>query len=459
MPRIDRLFTRPFKLALAFCLAVALTTAAAFAFIYFRVLAVEMQRNGSVLEYEADRSLEDSPAMLRDSLRLRLTRDIRRLDYVALFDPSGAKILGNIAAAPDIPIDGKAHVVSAVSLADSSSREPAIFVARRRPDGVMVLGRSLTELYDLQQTVLKALMLALAPTVLAILAIGAIFARREALRFERIHGAIVRIMNGELNLRLPVSNESDEIDNVARAVNLMLDEIGVLLDQLKSVGDNIAHDLRTPLMAARSRLDRALDEAVTAETLRAQIVRALTQLDRASLTISAILRISSVEHDARAKPFVDVDLSAICAEVFDLYEPLAESRDLSLKMVAPGPVLVRGDQDLMREAISNLVDNALKFTPAGGTVTIQARTDGDVPLVAISDTGCGIPEPEREKVFSRFYRSPSSSGGGNGLGLSIASTIARLHGFRLTVEDNNPGARFEMRAAEKASLALEASRA
>ncbi len=457
MLKIDSFGGRAFRLAFAFCLAVSIATAAAFGFIYLRVSSVELQRAGSVLADEVQKSINYDPARLREALELRLTRDIRRLDYVALFNVKGEKAFGNIPEMPAIPIDGRAHIVPAEAIPNSDHDEPAIFVARRRADGVLVFGRSLRELYDLQQAVLEALGLALAPTVLAILLIGGFFARRAAQRFQSIHRAIVRIMNGELDRRLPVTNERDEIDKVARAVNLMLDEIALLLDQLKSVGDNIAHDLRTPLMAARTKLDRALENGESPEALRATVRAALVQLDRASLTISAILRISAVENNTRKKPFADVDLASVCGEVFDLYEPLAESRGLSLALKADEPVLVRGDEDLMREAISNLVDNAVKFTPPGGSVRIETETVDNTPLVRVSDTGCGVPPQERTRIFTRFYHSASSSGPpGNGLGLSIASTIARLHGFTLTVEDNHPGARFEMRAAAKASLALEA---
>ena len=158
---------------------------------------------------------------------------------------------------PPIAVDGAAHVVRQQLLPDSSGFEPAIFVARRRPGGAVVLfGRSLREVYDLQETVLRVLAIALLPTVLAIMAIGAVFALRASRRFERIHGAIVRIMNGELHSRLPIGKGDDDVEKVTRAVNLMLDEIERLLDQLKSVGDNIAHDLRTPLMVARSKIAR-----------------------------------------------------------------------------------------------------------------------------------------------------------------------------------------------------------
>ncbi len=237
---------------------------------------------------------------------------------------------------------------------------------------MVLFGRSLREAYDLQETVLQALGIALAPTILLILAIGAFFARRASRRFERIHGAIVSIMNGDFHSRLPVANERDEVDKVARAVNLMLDEIERLLEQLKSVGDNIAHDLRTPLMVARAKLERALEEDAGIQPARATMQAALAQIDKASATIAAILRVSAVENGARQKRFKDFDLGAVCAEVVEFYQPLAESKSVEMTIEAVEPVPVRGDEDLMREAISNLVDNAVKFTPEGGRVRVEA---------------------------------------------------------------------------------------
>ena len=461
--RISDVFNaRAFRLALAFSLAISLATAAAFAFIYLQVSSADVERVGAVLVDEAAKSEGDSEAQLRHALELRLTRDIRRLDFVALIDPKGALVFGNVPGVPAIPIDGRAHVVQEQLRPDSSgNREPAIFVARRRADGgVLVLGRSLREAYELQETVLRALTIALLPTILVILAIGAIFARRASQRFERIHDAIVRIMNGELDSRLPITNEDRDIDKVARAVNLMLDEIARLLEQLKSVGDNIAHDLRTPLAVARAKIERALDHDTRVEQLREAMEAALAQIEKVSATISAILRVSAVENGAREKQFRDFDLGAVCAQVFDFYEPLAESKCVSMVVEADTPVPVRGDEDLMREAISNLVDNAIKFTPSGGKVRIEARTADGLPLVLVSDTGLGVPPQERARIFDRFYRGEQSGKSpGHGLGLSIAETIANLHGFKLTVEDNKPGARFEMRAAAPAPSRLEREQA
>ena len=361
-------------------------------------------------------------------------------------------IFGNVPLMPGIPIDAKAHFVDEDVFSDPrGANDPAIFVARRRADGgVLLLGRSLREDYDLQETLLRALAIALLPTILLILAIGAWFAYRASQRFKRVHDAIVRIMNGDLDLRLPFAGE-DDIGKIARAVNLMLDEIARLLDHLKSAGDTIAHDLRTPLAVARAKLERALDNESGTEQLREALEAALVQIEKVSMTISAILRISAVEHGAREKQFKDFDLAAVCVQLLDFYEPLAESKGVTMVVDAATPVPFRGDQDLMREALSNLIDNAIKFTPVGGVVRIEARMAEGRPFALVSDTGVGIPTEERVRIFDRFYRGErSAQAPGHGLGLSIAQTIANLHGFKLTVEDNNPGARFELRAVSTA---------
>ena len=448
---------RAFRLALGFALTISVATAAAFAFIYLQVSRADMDQVSAILVDEAAKSAGDSEADLRRALELRLTRDIRRLDFVALIDPKGQLIFGNVPIRLHIPVDAKAHFVKEDVLPDANGYEdPAIFVARRRADGgVLLLGRSLREDYDLQETLLRALAIALLPTVLLILAIGAWFAHRASQRFKRVHDAIVRIMKGDLDLRLPFAGE-DDIDKIARAVNLMLDEIARLLDHLKSVGDNIAHDLRTPLAVARAKLERALDNESGTEHLREALEAALAQIEKVSLTVSAILRISAVEHGARETQFKDFDLAAVCAQLLDFYEPLAESQAVTLIAVADQPVPVRGDQDLMREALSNLIDNAIKFTPAGGAVRIEAGIVDGLPFAVVSDTGVGVPPQERGRIFDRFYRGAhSGKSPGHGLGLSIAATIARLHGFQLTVEDNCPGARFELRAAPPASARRE----
>jgi signal transduction histidine kinase len=259
-------------------------------------------------------------------------------------------------------------------------------------------------------------------------------------------------MDGHLQSRLPAVANGDEIDRIAHAVNLMLDEIERLLDQLKSVGDNIAHDLRAPLTLARIKLDRALESAP--EATGAYVEAALIQLDRAAVTIAALLRISAVENGPREKHFRDIDLAAICAQAVEFYEPIAEAKSISLTASLSGPLWIRGDEELLSEAIANLIDNAIKFTGPGGKAQVTATEIGGRACVEVCDTGPGVAPADRDLIFRRFYRAAAADGSaGHGLGLSIARTIAELHGFELRVEDNAPGARFVMCAAAKASLA------
>jgi signal transduction histidine kinase len=439
-----------FRLALGFCLAISVATVGAFALIYLQVYAANVERVGAVLVDEAAKSDDESEERLREALRLRLTRDVRRLDYVAIFQPTGAMAFGNISAMPQIPVDGRAHIVPDHLLPDASGHEPTLFVARRRQNGdVVVLGRSLREAYEVQETVLRALAATLAPTILVILAIGVVFARRHSRRLEGVQRAIRRIMDGDLKSRLPAAGDRDDVDTIARAVNLMLDEIGRLLDRLKSVGDNIAHNLRTPLMVARARMERTLEEDESASAQAEAIRASLLELEKASVTVSAILRISAIEKGGRQLRFAGVDLAQICVEAFDFFEPFAEAKSIAMTLEAQHPVPTRGDEDLMREAILNLVDNAVKYTPAGGQVVIKACKDGDLPLVTVSDNGGGVPPQERSKIFDRFYQGADASATGHGIGLNIAETIAHMHGFELSVEDNNPGARFVLRASAK----------
>ena len=448
---------RAFRLALAFAVAIAIATAAIFGLIYLQVFHTDMQQVGAVLVDEAAKSVDDSETRLRAALELRLTRDIRRLDYVALIDSRGNLVFGNVPRRLPIPIDGQAHFVNEDLVPDlRGDKDPAIFVARPRADGgVLLLGRSLREDYGLLETLLRTLALALAPTIVVILAIGATFARRASKRFERIHGAITRIMKGDLRSRLPVVEEGDDVDEVAHAVNLMLDEIEGLLDQLRSVGDDIAHDLRTPLMIARSKIARALDEDMDIISRRSTLEAAISQIDRASIVISSILRIAAAEKGALRNRFKEFDLGPVCAEVAEFLQPLAETKSIELAVAAADSVSMRGDEDLIREAVFNLVDNAIKFTRPGGKVQVEARTLDGQPLLAISDNGCGVSAEDRLRIFRRFYRGEGAeNSAGHGLGLSIAQAIANLHGFHLTVEDNNPGARFVMRSGAGSPLVL-----
>jgi signal transduction histidine kinase len=455
--RLIELFkTATFRLAVLFALTVTLSTSVVFLFIYWQVAAFDAKRLDIRLAQEMEHAVLQPEDQLRRALDLRVTNDLRVIDYAAEFNADGKFLYGNVTSLPEnLPIDGAPHTIdSSLVLALDGRTDPSIFVAGRRPDGnIVLLGRSLYEVFALRQLVVKALMIGIVPATILALIAGFIFSLRGTRRLVAINQQILRIMRGNLYERLPIRGKKDDIDYVAGAVNLMLDEIVRLLDQIKSVGDNIAHDLRTPLAIARMRLESDLRKHDN-NYLRLTAQQTILDLDRALTTVTALLRISEIESGRRRSNFQTVDLAEVCADVFDLYEPLAEAKSISMKFIKKDKVPIVGDFDLLIEAIANLVDNAIKFTPGGKEVFIAAEMIDEQPMVRIGDRGIGVAPDDRQNIFKRFYRSAKNNAlPGNGLGLSMAATIIELHGLYIRVEDNMPGALFIITTQKEAGSA------
>ena len=433
------------RVALAFVFVTVVATTGVFGLVYLQISEADQKRNRLILEDEAAKSANHSVDELKYAFEVRLTHDLRRLDYAALFDADRKLMFGNIDALPPIPLDGKSHFAASRVPGGDNRLEPAIFVARMRPDGnVMLLGRSLLETLAFRQIVQSALATGLAPMLLLALAIGAFFARRASRRLTAIHDTIARIMKGDTHLRLPVRSKKDAIDKVSHDVNLMLDEITRLLVQIKGVSDNIAHDLRSPLAVVHAQLERGLESSDN-EELRAVTRQALAHIDKAMLTVAALLRLADVEYGPKSSKFQTIDLSAICTDLFEFFEPLATSKSIAMTLETQSPVQILGDGDLMREAVSNLIGNAIKFTPENGRVGVSVTQEDGRPVIRVRDNGIGVEPGERDKIFQRFYRTASGHRvPGSGLGLSIAAAIANLHDFELRFDDNDPGAVFEM---------------
>jgi signal transduction histidine kinase len=432
-----------FRLAVAFAIVVTLSTSLVFGVVYWHVANFDMMRARVSLADEVSKASVEPVAQLMPELRRRLTRDLRQIEYVGLFDADGKHIYGNIQTLPSIPFDGRYHTVW-TSSPDGAGHESAFFVGRLRPTGgTLVMGRSLYEIRALQQAVIRALAIGIVPTILVALLAGIVLSLRASRRLDAIHLAIEKVINGDLRERLPAHRIPDGIDEVVRSVNRMLDEITRLINQIKQVGDNIAHDLRTPLTVARIRLERALDEPEG--QLRATTRQIVADLDRALTTITALLRISEIESEFRRGAFADVDLAKICQDAYDFYEPLAEAKSITMTLHAQNKVGVIGDADLLREALMNLLDNAIKFTPKDGAVQITVENGAQGPRVEIRDTGPGVLPEDRDKIFKRLFRSTSTGHlPGNGLGLSMAAAIVEMHGLSLKLCEATIGACFEI---------------
>jgi signal transduction histidine kinase len=442
----DLVRSTPLRLAVAFALLIVVLTGGVFVFVYETATSQRIAHLRAVFAYEAAKAAASNEDRLRRALSLRLTRDFRRLNFVALYDSSGRRIFGNLDRRPDIPVDGRTHYLPDFRSTDESEPEPTLLVARARSNGdVIVLGRSIAEFEILRDALGRALSFAILPVTVVALAAGFLFARRAAARIEEIEGAIAVIMKGDLRARLPTGSGIDEFDGVIASINLMLDEIERLLGQLAAVGDNIAHDLRTPIVNVRAILEGLLAEAPKGYGLRQPIQSALRQLDRAMTTIAALLRVSAIEREHRHSAFAEMDIAGVCAELYEFFLPLAEAKGVRLDFAADRPVIRMGDPDLMREAVANLLDNALKFTPRGGAVRMAVTEEAGLARIEVSDNGRGVPAQAVDDIFRRFARAENGADlPGVGLGLSIVETIARLHGMNLAVTDNAPGARFTL---------------
>jgi signal transduction histidine kinase len=214
----------------------------------------------------------------------------------------------------------------------------------------------------------------------------------------------------------------------------MLDEIQTLVENLAGIGDDIAHDLRTPLARVRIGLERARRTAGSVDELQGAIDRGIAGLDHAISIVTALLRIREIEHTRRLAAFDSVSMAGIIQEVAELYEPFTEEKKLTMTVSIDADVIVRGDRDLLFEAVANLLDNAVKFTPAGSSVALRLSSTETEQFFQISDTGPGVADEERDLLVQRFYRSDRSRHTkGIGLGLTLVAAIVKLHGFRFDI--------------------------
>jgi signal transduction histidine kinase len=278
--------------------------------------------------------------------------------------------------------------------------------------------------------------------VLLLATVGALVIRNLFRRtLANISATSVAIAGGDFAQRVRLTGRGDEFDQVAEVINDMLDRITRLMDGVRQVSNSIAHDLRTPITRARTRLEDAALHAESPDDLRAAIERATQDLDGIVAVFQALLRIAEIEAGSRRSSFAQFDLAPLLAEVADLYSAVAEERGIALWLQAPDTLPSYGDKAMIQQAIANLVDNAVKFSPDGGTVRLAASVSAMV-FVAVEDRGAGIPMAERDRVTDRFYRGETArSSPGSGLGLSLVLAVAHLHGGNLRLEDNRPGLR------------------
>ena len=312
----------------------------------------------------------------------------------------------------------------------------------------LLVGRDLDERERLYHIVLSAGRWSVALVIVLGLVGGLFVTRRVLRRVDAMTETTRTIMAGDLGGRLPVAGTGDELDRLAENINVMLERIEALMHGLKEVSDNIAHDLKTPLTRLRNRCEEALRTAKSAGEYRAALEGTIEDSEGLIRTFNALLMIARAESGQARDDMSEFDAAEIAHDIGELYEPLAEQKGIALKVEADAPAKVKGNRELVSQALANLVDNAIKYTEPrdlacnGATpeIVVRALNEGDRILLTVADSGPGIPEADRARVVERFVRlEQSRSQPGSGLGLSLASAVARLHGGELTLADNQPG--------------------
>ncbi len=310
------------------------------------------------------------------------------------------------------------------------------------PDGGRLLvGRDVKQRLALRELVADAVLYGSGLAVL-LAGLGGVLVRRLLQsRLAPVAATATAIGQGDLSHRVPLSGADDDFDHLAETINAMLDRIGMLMDGVREVSNAIAHDLRTPLARLRGRLEEALGAGDPA-SLRAAVERGIAELDGIIGVFQALLRIAEIEAGARRSAFAGFDLAAVLEDAADLYGAAADERGLAFSVALPPVLPMVGDRDMLLQAAANLLDNAIKFTPPGGTVRLSAERRGGEVTIIVSDTGPGIAATDRDRVVERFYRAEQSRGTpGAGLGLALVLAVAQLHGGRLDFEDATPGLR------------------
>ena len=408
--------------------------------VYWRTAAALTQRVDAIVAGEASMLARTDAAGLPDAVRRQNAGAAGRLNVYGLFSPEGTAVAGPLVRIPAVlVVDGPIREVPPGGGLAFHAR----VLARRLPWGeVLVVGRDVAQIGEVRGFILEALVWSGALIAGLGLAAGVALGLGPLRRLRDLQVASHRIMAGDLAARMPIAGRRDELDLFAGMVNAMIEEVERLLGEAKSANDAVAHDLRTPLARIRALLLRTRAEDDLAPTQARALDQAVAELDHTLERFRALLRISQIEAQARRAGFRPVALDEVLRQAADLYEPLAEARGVQLHLSLASTPPVEADDKLLFEAVSNLIDNAIKFSQEGGTVEVGLIPSAAGAAISIADRGAGIAPEERQAVLQRFYRGVGAGPtAGSGLGLSIVAAIARLHRFELRLEDNAPGLR------------------
>jgi signal transduction histidine kinase len=441
--RLRRLFrTTAFQLALLYMALFALSVGAISAFVYWSTLGYFERQTNAIIEAEINGLYEQYERQglrgLADIINERVQRGTERRMLYLFADAIGRPIAGNLPPPPSLS-SAEGPWVDFTLREESTGVETPVRAALLRvgPGFWLLVGRDIRELAEIKRSLKRASAYGVSLTLVLALIGGALLALSAQRRLGAINRTTRQIIAGDLSRRAELKGSNDEYDELATNVNAMLDQIENLLAGMRHVGDSVAHDLRGPLTRLRNRLETLSN---TPQPQPEDLVECVEQLDHVLDTFNALLRIARVESGAYRSHFTAVDLAPIVHDVCELYHAAAEERQVTLRSAHAAPVEVFGDRELLAQALTNLLDNAVKYTPPGGLVSVELGRAGDTAKLSVRDSGPGVPETERNRVLQRFVRlDRARSQPGNGLGLALVNAVTLQHHGRLTLGDNAPG--------------------
>lgn len=431
-----------FRYAIGYALVFCATSLGVLGFLYWSTFALDEGRVDAEIEAEAS-NLQDRLARstVSEMKALVTRRSINRpggSTFYMLATRRREWVAGNLRQWP--PTEGDDAVVE-FPLGEAEDRARGRSVAL--PDGhTLLVGRNLGEAAKMRDLILRAMVGGFGLTLIFGTLGGLFLGRRVSSRLDEINQNSHAILGGDLNRRMPVSRSGDEFDELADNLNRMLDRIQSLMQGMRAVSDEIAHDLRSPISRLKSRIEVSLMADSSTEDYREALEETVREADRILKIFNSLIAIALAESGVDRDRFQDVDVSAVIEEAVETYEPLANKLGITLEMVGESNVTVRGEPNLVAQALANLIDNAMKYVPAGGSVSVSVATGHEAVRLVVEDDGPGISASFRPKAFERFSRADESrSTPGSGLGLSLVRAVALLHGGEVELQDAAPGLR------------------
>lgn len=432
-----------FRLALLYAALFTLSVSILLALFYWTSIRrpIEQVEAGLVVESARFERLhaEQGNDALVDALQRRAGAPAQRQAYHALIAPDGQVLATNLPSWPPVPGPRWLRIEADVYRDGDEYDHEALVLDRRLADGTrLMIGRDVQDIDELDEGIRVGALWLMPVMALLVIAGGGLMSRAIGRRIDAVGATARRVMAGDLSERIPVRGSGDDIDRLGETLNAMLDRIEASVESVRRVSDSVAHELRTPLTRLQAELNEL--QAASPERKATLIESASEEAERLGRMFDAVLRISRIEAQRHEPEMRRVDLSALLEDAADYHAPQAEERDLALDTQVESNLAIVGDRDLLFQAVSNLLDNAIKFTPPGGHVALSATRADDGIALRVSDTGPGIPAEHHEKVIERFFRAPATEPvPGFGLGLSLVAAVAKLHGSSLRFGDAAPG--------------------